>query len=378
MTAIESFRVEVAQRQLDDLARRLDAMRWPDRETVPDWSQGIPLNFVREVCTYWRDRYDWRRCEAALNAWPHFTTRIDDLSVHFLHVRSRHENALPLLLTHGWPGSFVEFAKCIAPLTNPTAHGGLAEDAFHLIIPSLPGVGFSGHPTVTGWSPDRVARAWTELMARLGYGHWIAQGGDWGAMVTDTIGALAPAGCLGIHLNMAIVFPLDSDLADLTPYEAASLKTRNDYMANGSGYFQLQNTRPQTLAYALSDSPVGQAAWILEKMVEWSDGSEGLALSFDDMLDNIMLYWLNGCAGSSARLYWDTARRVRSHTEVVDVPTGITIFPKEIIRPSRRWAERRFRNIQYWNEVDRGGHFAAFEEPDLFVQELRRFGRLLR
>ncbi len=377
------FRIHIEQTELDDLGRRLAATRWPDAETVPGWTQGIPLDVVGDLCTYWRDRYDWRRGEAALNAHPQFTTRIDGLSIHFLHVRAPNAGALPLLLTHGWPGSVVEFTKVIGPLTDPVGHGGRAEDAFDLVIPSLPGVGFSEHPTGPGWAPDRVARAWIELMTRLGYTRWAAQGGDWGAMVTDAIGAMAPPGCVGIHLNMPIAPPDPDDpddMTDLTMGEVAALRTMEEYRRVGSGYQLLQSTKPQTLAYALTDSPVGQAAWILEKFAAWSDNDGDLfaVFSMDDLLDNVMLYWLTSCAGSSARLYWDTAQRYQIPRTPIAVPTGISIFPKELFRPSRRWAAHRFTNIVHWNELDRGGHFAAFEQPELFVNELRTCFAMLR
>lgn len=381
MTDVTPFRIAIPQDQLDDLNRRLDAARWPDRELVDDWDQGAPLAFVREVCDYWRNGYDWRRCEAQLNALGQFKTVIDGVEFHFIHVRSRHEGAMPLLLTHGWPGSVVEFLKCIGPLTDPTAHGGRAEDAFDVVIPSLPGVGFSAHPRETGWAAARVAEAWTVLMNRLGYDRWVAQGGDWGAMVTEALGQQAPEGCLGIHVNMPIVFPTAEDAAVATPAELGALKTLGDYNQFGNGYMQQQSTRPQTLAYGLTDSPVGQAAWILEKFREWSDndGDPRSTFTMDEMLDNIMLYWLNACAGSSGRLYWDTSRAAyRTSLGEVPMRAGISIFPKELFRPSRRWAERRFTNIAFWNEHDRGGHFAAFEQPERFVQDMRDCFRPLR
>lgn len=374
------FRIDTPQAELDYLRNRLATARWPDRETVDGWEQGAPLDFVREICDYWRDGYDWRRCEASLNSLDQFTTAIDGLNIHFIHARSSHEDALPLLITHGWPGSILEFMKCIGPLTEPTRHGGRAEDAFHLVIPSLPGVGFTEHPREPGWHPGRVADAWIELMKRLGHERWVAQAGDWGAMVTDQIGALAPEGCLGIHLNFPIVFPQAEDAVNATPAELAAMKTLQDYWDKGSGYMHQQSTAPQTLAYGLNDSPIGQAAWILEKFRAWSDndGDPRSALSVDEMLDNITLYWLQGCSGSSGRLYWDNAEGFGTPTREVHLPTGISIFPKEIFRPSRRWAERRFRNISYWREHDRGGHFAAFEEPELFVADMRDCFRELR
>ena len=377
---VTPFRIDVPQDQLDDLKRRLSATRWPDRETAPGWEQGAPLDYIREIGEYWRDAYDWRRCEAMLNDIGQFTTEIDGLLVHFLHVRSPHPDALPLLLTHGWPGSVIEFVKCIDPLVDPVRHGGRAQDAFDLVIPSLPGVGFSAHPAEPGWGPERTARAWIALMERLGYARWVAQGGDWGSMVTEAIAHIAPPGCLGIHLNMPIVFPGPEDAAQATPAELAAMMTLKAYNETGNGYMQQQSTKPQTLAYGLTDSPIGQAAWIIEKLAAWSDneGDPRDAFTLDEMLDNVMLYWLNCCAGSSARLYWDTARFHRPGTGTVEAPTGISIFPKELFRPSRRWAERRFANISFWNEHPRGGHFAAFEEPDLFVQDMRDCFRAAR
>jgi pimeloyl-ACP methyl ester carboxylesterase len=381
MNDISPFRVDIPGERLEDLRRRLAGTRWPDAETAPGWTQGIPLAFMREICDHWRDGYDWRRCEAHLNAFPQFVTQIDGLDVHFIHVRSRHAGALPMLMTHGWPGSVIEFLDVIDPFADPEAHGGSASDAFDLVIPSLPGAGFSAHPSPGEvWGPQRVARAWIELMRRLGYDRWIAQGGDWGSMVSDTIGAMAPPGCIGLHLNMPIIFPTPEDAVNATPAEAKAIATWSDYLCSGSGYQQQQSTRPQTLAYGLTDSPAGQAAWILEKFGAWSDndGDPRSAIPLDAMLDNVTLYWLQGCAGSSARLYWDTAQSNGLPTAPVDLPTGISIFPKELFRPSRRWAERRFTNIVYWHELDRGGHFAAFEEPQLFVGEMRAFARTLR
>ncbi len=377
---LKPFRVAVPQEQLDDLKRRLSATRWPDRETVPDWEQGAPLAFVQDICNYWRDEYDWRRCEVMLNSHDQFTTEIDGLEIHFLYVRSPHADALPLLLTHGWPGSVLEFVKCIDPLTDPAHHGGDAKDAFHLVIPSLPGVGFSEHPQETGWAADRVAAAWIELMVRLGHTRWVAQGGDWGSMVTEAIGRIAPPQCAGIHVNMPIVFPTREDAASATPAELAAMMTLKEYNETGNGYMQQQSSRPQTLAYGLTDSPAGQAAWILEKFMAWSDndGDPRSTFTIDELLDNVMLYWLNACAGSSARLYWDTSRFYQPAAGSIATSTGISIFPKELFRPSRRWAERRFTNIGFWNEHDRGGHFAAFEQPQLFVRDMRDCFRPMR
>ncbi|MDP3175757.1 MAG: epoxide hydrolase [Phenylobacterium sp.] len=369
--AIESYWLAVPQAAIDDLHRRLDQTRWPERELVADWSQGAPLAKVQALCEHWRERYDWRRCEARLNDLGQFKTSIDGLGIHFLHVRSPHPQALPLLITHGWPGSVIEFMQVIGPLTDPVRYGGSADDAFHVIAPSLPGFGFSDKPSQTGWNVERIAAAWAELMARLGYGRWVAQGGDWGAMVTTAIGIAKPAGCAAVHVNMPVVAPRPEDLETLTPAEQASVAATKHYQEEESGYARLQSKRPQTVGYGLVDSPAGQAAWIYEKLSAWSDnaGAPEDVFSLDDMLDNIMLYWLPAAAASSARLYWESFPSSRAGT--VDLPTGVSIYPKEIFRPSRRWAERRMTNIIHWNELQQGGHFAAWEQPELFVRELR-------
>jgi pimeloyl-ACP methyl ester carboxylesterase len=371
---IQPFELRIPEDVLEDLRSRLARTRWPDSETVPGWQQGVPLQHVRDLCDYWLRGYDWRRCEARLNALGQFRTVIDGLGIHFLHVRSRHPGARPLILTHGWPGSVVEFLDVIAPLTDPEAHGGRSSDAFHVVIPSLPGFGFSDKPSAAGWKLQQIATAWITLMRRLGYERFLAQGGDWGSFVTTTIGAMHPPECMGIHLNTALVFPEPDDLAALSPAEEAALADGKANEETDSAYMKLQATRPQTLGYALTDSPAGQAAWIYEKLNNWSDndGTAEGTLSRDAMLDNIMLYWLPGAAASSARIYWDNAGALLGLAgEELRLPVGVSIFPKEVIRPSRRWAERRFRNIIYWNEVERGGHFAAFEQPAIFVRELR-------
>lgn len=375
--AIKPFHLNIPQGQLDDLRARLANTRWPERETVDDWSQGAPLASVQKLCDYWLNDYDWRRCEARLNSFEQFTTEIDGLEIHFLHIRSAHADALPMIMTHGWPGSVIEFLEVIDPLTNPTAHGGEAKDAFHLVIPSLPGFGFSAKPTGSGWGIHRIARAWAELMQRLGYRQWVAQGGDWGAGVTTAIGTLKPEGCRAIHLNMPLVQPKPEDMADLTEAEQKALGDMQHYQDWESGYSKQQATRPQTLGYALVDSPVGQAAWIYEKFHGWTDnqGNPEDALSYDKMLDNIMLYWLNASGASSGRLYWESFRDM--FTTPMDIPVGVSIFPRELFRPSRRWAERVYLNLIHWNDLDKGGHFAAFEQPQLFVGELRAcFGRI--
>ena len=376
--AITPFRIEAADAELEELRRRLRATRWPDRETVDDWSQGVPLAYLQDVCAYWADKYDWRAREARLGAFPQFRTGIDGLGIHFLHVRSPHPGALPLLMTHGWPGSVVEFHKVIGPLVDPPVHGGEARDAFHVVCPSLPGYGFSDKPARAGWKVERIAAAWAVLMARLGYDRYVAQGGDWGSMVTTALGVQDAGHCRAIHLNMPVALPDPATLASPTPQEQAALAALQHYEQWDSGYSKQQSTRPQTLGYGLVDSPAGQAAWVLEKFWAWTDcdGHPENVLTRDEMLDNVMLYWLPGTAASSARLYWESFRTTALGE--VACPTGCSIFPKEIIRTSRRWAEKRFKNLIHWNELPKGGHFAAFEQPELFVAELRQCFRQVR
>ena len=381
--AVTPFSIAVSDVELADLHDRLARTRWPERETVADWSQGIPLSYVQEVCEYWRTTYDWRAREAHLNQYPQFITTLsgdgdEPLDIHFLHVRSPHPDAMPLVITHGWPGSTVEFMKVIGPLTDPVASGGDAADAFHVVAPSLPGFGFSAKPTGTGWGVDRIGTAWDELMGRLGYDRYVAQGGDWGSAVTTRIGAQNLGRCVGIHLNMPVAFPGPDDMADLTPAEIAALGKAGHYQEHESGYSKQQSTRPQTIGYGLVDSPAGQAAWILEKFRTWTDndGSPEDAISRDELLDNVMMYWLNGTGASSARLYWESLAAFAG--QVVTIPTGISQFPKEIFTASRRWAERSYTDIRHWNELAVGGHFAAFEQPELFVGELRSCFRNLR
>jgi pimeloyl-ACP methyl ester carboxylesterase len=371
MSQITPFKITASDDQLDDLKRRLRSTRWPERETVDDWSQGIPLAYVQEVCAYWAEKYDWRAREAHLNQFDQFKTEIDGVGIHFIHVRSKHEGALPLVLTHGWPGSIVEFHKVIAPLTDPTAHGGDASDAFHVVCPALPGYGYSDKPSGTGWGVEKTAAAWSQLMIRLGYERYVAQGGDWGAMVTTCIGAQDPEHCAAIHLNMPIAPPDPETMNDLTESEQSALAGMKHYQDWDSGYSKQQSTRPQTLGYGLVDSPAGQAAWILEKFWSWTDcdGHPENVLGRDELLDNVMLYWLTGAGASSARLYWESFRT--PPFQEVKVPVGCSIFPKEIFRTSKRWAEKRFGELLHWNELDKGGHFAAFEQPETFVGEVR-------
>lgn len=376
--AIETFHLNVPEAALTDLRQRLAHTRWPERETVDDREQGVPLVEAQALCTYWRDTYDWRRCEAQLNALGQFRTTIDGIGIHFLHVRSPEPDALPLILTHGWPGSVVEFLKVVKPLTDPRACGGDPKDAFHVVIPSLPGYGFSDRPAERGWSVERTAVAWIELMRRLGYDHYVAQGGDWGSAVTSAMATAKPAELAAIHLNFVIAHPQPDDLASLSDVEQQSLADLKRFTSKGSAYSALQGTRPQTLGYGLTDSPAGQAAWIYEKLGEWSDsgGDPKTVLSYDEILDNIMLYWLPGTAASSARLYWESLRNFAAGS--TDIPVACSIFPKEITRPSRQWAEYKYSNIIYWGEPERGGHFAAFEQPEIFTSEIRNAFRSIR
>jgi pimeloyl-ACP methyl ester carboxylesterase len=378
---VAPFNYRAPQSALDDLKRRLSQTRWPERETVKDWSQGVPLAKLRALVEYWRTGYDWRRFEAKLNAFAQYRTKIDGLNIHFLHVRSRHANALPIIITHGWPGSVIEFFKIIDPLTNPTAHGGRAEDAFHVIAPSLPGFAFSDKPAERGWNSARIARAWSELMRRLGYTRYVAQGGDWGSVVTTMLAQQRPAGLAGIHLNMPVVFPDPLPTTGLSAAEERAVDAFRRFQTDGFGYFLQQSTRPQTVGYALADSPVGQAAWIYEKFHAWTDnnGDPESALPRDEILDNITLYWLTDSAASSARIYFEHAGIVnKGNNGRVDLPVGCSIFPREIVPAPRSWAERFFPKLIHWNELDRGGHFAAFEQPALFTKELRDCFRSLR
>jgi pimeloyl-ACP methyl ester carboxylesterase len=382
-TIIEPFHLNISQRELDDLRDRLGRTRWPDAETVNDASQGPPLAKVRALVDYWRDGYDWRRCEAMLNGFGQHRTKIDGLGIHFLHVRSPEPAALPLLMTHGWPGSVLEFRDVIGPLTDPVAHGGDAGDAFQLVIPSLPGFGFSDKPTATGWNVGRTADAWIMLMQRLGYERWGAQGGDWGAAITTALGYKAPPGLIGIHLNMVMFQPTDDERAEATPDEQKILEAAQRYDQLFSGYYKLQNTRPQSVGFSLADSPVGLAAWIYALFQDVSDSGSNpeSVFSADEMLDDIMLYWLPNTGASSVRLYWEGLQEMmKGEMPSAPMPTsaGISMFPGEQIRVSRRWAERRFAKLIHFNELERGGHFAALERPESFVDEVRSTFRQLR
>jgi pimeloyl-ACP methyl ester carboxylesterase len=383
--AIEPFHVEVPEEQIDDLRRRIAATRWPSKELVADRSQGVQLAAMQELARYWLDEYDFGRVKARLNALPEFVTEIDGVDVHFIHVRSQHEDALPLIMTHGWPGSVIEQIDTVGPLTDPTAHGGSAEDAFHLVLPSLPGYGFSSQPAELGWNLGRVARAWAELMKRLGYSRYVAQGGDVGAGVTDTMGRLGPEGLIGIHTNLLV--PALNDPAALPAdgeQEQAALAAIKTFQTSGNGYFVEQATRPQTIGYALLDSPVSLAAWMIDHDTDayykisgaFVDGRPSGNLTRDNILDNVTLYWLTGTGASAARSYWeaygpDAPGAGEALPSGVRIPVAFTTFPGEIWRTPRSWVEKSYSNVVYFNEVDKGGHFAAWEEPDLFSEELR-------
>lgn len=377
MTTVDPFRISVPQDVLADLRRRLADTRWPEAETVHDWSQGMPLAYARELATYWGNEYDWRPREAALNRFDQFTTEIDGLTLHFIHQRSPHPDALPLVITHGWPGSIVEFQKVIAPLTDPTSHGGRAEDAFHVVCPSLPGYGFSDKPAEPGWNTDRIARAWETLMLRLGYDRYGAQGGDWGAAVTTDIGRNV-GHCIAIHTNMPNGTPPATARENPTDEEKVALAAQDHYRRQDSGYFKQQATRPQTLGYGLVDSPAAQLAWIIEKFWSWTDcdGHPENAISRDELLDNVMLYWVTATGASSARLYWEAMAASGSGGRV-ELPTGVAAFPKEISRPPRTWCEPNY-NITRWTTMPRGGHFGAFEQPELYVDDVRAFFATVR
>jgi len=376
---ISRTRLEVAEATIEQLRRRLDRVRWPERETVADTAQGIPLDRVRRLIGYWRTGYDWRRFESLFNDLGHYRAVLDGLAIHFMHVRSPHPDATALLLTHGWPGSVVEFVRAIGPLTDPTAHGGDAQDAFHVIAPSMPGFGFSEKPTTTGWTATRIARAWAELMNLLGYQRYLAQGGDWGGAVTHALAVLAPEGLAGIHLNFPpFLFSPPLSTGDPGEPERRALERLDTFRRVGAGYHRVQSTRPQTIGYGLTDSPAGLAAWIYEKFDEWTDTNHQpeQVLPLDLILDNIMLYWLPASAASAARLYWQHEGLDMSRPPST-LPVGISAFPAEIVPIPRVWAERVYPRLVYFNTVERGGHFAAFEQPELFTREVRAFSRQL-
>jgi pimeloyl-ACP methyl ester carboxylesterase len=375
---VREFRVKLDRGQIEDLGERLRRTRWPDAETVDDWSQGAPLGYLRELADHWANRYDMHRLADRLNAYPQYLARVDGLDIHFLHVRSPHERARPLITTHGWPGSVLEFLDVIGPLTDPRAHGGAPEDACHLVIPALPGYGFSGKPSSAGFGVERIARSWHELMIGLGYPRYYAQGGDWGGFVTATMAGQAPDGLLGVHLNMAVLSPAAlASFTDLTPVERAR-GCLPDYQRHEAGYSTQQATRPQTLGYALTDSPVGQLAWIVEKFRAWTDcaGHPENAVPRDVLLDDVTLYWLTNTATSSARLYWESYRKA-GLPDPVSLPCAYSQFPKEMFQWTERWLRTRFTGLCYYHEAARGGHFAALEQPELFVQEVRAALRAL-
>jgi pimeloyl-ACP methyl ester carboxylesterase len=394
-TTILPFRVNVSDEALADLQRRIAATRWPDKETVADRSQGVKLAQLQELLRYWGTDYDWRKTEAKLNALPQFVTTIDGLDIHFIHVKSRHPDALPVIITHGWPGSLFEFIDVIGPLTDPTAYGGSAADAFDVVIPSIPGYGFSGRPTGTGWDPDRIGRAWVELMKRLGYARYVAQGGDWGAPITSAMARQSAPGLLGIHLNLPATVPPEVTAvlpvggpapAGLSAQERAVFDSLVSYGKKGSAaYFTILTARPQTVAYGITDSPAGLAALILlhPGFSEWT-GEPGKLPTKDQVLDDISLYWLTNTAGSAGRLYWENGARgsvigaAPQKTSEISLPVAITVFPDDVYRPPESWARRAYRNLAYFHEVDRGGHFAAWEQPELFYEELRAAFRSLR
>jgi len=394
-SSIRPFRVHMPDEAITDLRRRLQMTRWPDKETVADASQDAQLARVQELVRYWGTNYDWRKAEAKLNSYPQFMTTIDGVDIHFIHVKSRHPNALPLIITHGWPGSVFEQIKLIGPLTDPTKYGGRAEDAFDVVIPSLPGFGFSGHPTETGWDLERIGRAWAVLMQRLGYTRYVAQGGDWGAGVVEAMGRQAPAGLLGIHTNLPAVVTDDVGAAlgggpvpaNFTEKERAAIKDLGTYLQNGGlSYLVMMGARPQAVGYGLTDSPAGLAGWMLvhSGFTKWSYGKDpNQSPTIDDVLDNFSLYWLTNTAASSARIYWENRNQVMTSatsqkTNQISVPVAITVFPDEVIRAQESWARRAFPKLTYFNEVDRGGHFAMWEYPELFAGELRAAFKPLR
>jgi pimeloyl-ACP methyl ester carboxylesterase len=389
-TRIRPFRVGMPEEAVADLRRRIGETRWPSKELVADRSQGVQLATIQELAGYWVTEYDWRRCEVRLNALPQFKTEIDGADIHFIHVRSQHENAMPLILTHGWPGSVIELLGVVGPLTDPAAHGGRAEDAFDLVLPSLPGYGFSSEPAELGWGPDRVAQAWAELMRRLGYTRYVAQGGDVGASVTDAMGRQAPEGLAGIHMNLLVPALGGGEMPAGTEQERAALEQTKVFRASGFGYFLEQATRPQTIGYALLDSPVALAAWMLDHDTDayykisraFLDKQPAGHLTRDSILDNISVYWLTGTGTSAARSYWESgrtqARAAANPPPPVRLPVGFTTFPGEIFRAPRSWAEKAYPALTYFNEADKGGHFAAWEEPEVFTAEVRAAFKPLR
>ncbi|MGW1787640.1 epoxide hydrolase family protein [Streptomyces tubercidicus] len=380
--SVVPFRVSIPEAVVADVRERLSRTRWPEPETVGDWSQGARLTFVRELCRYWLEEYDWSAAEGRLNRFPQFITEIDGLGIHFVHVRSPYPDATPLLITHGWPSSVVEFHKVIGPLVDPVAFGGDPADAFHVVCPSLPGFGFSGKPDRAGWGTERIADAWDRLMGRLGYPSYGAQGGDWGARITMELGRRHPENLIGIHLTMVPFSPPESPeiLADLTEQERSALERLARHRAQGSAYAAVQATRPQSIGYGLTDSPVALAAWLTEKFEEWSDcdGDPAAVFSNDELLDNVLMYWLPGTGASAARLYWESFGALGGRPEPIPVPTGCSVFPADYYRPSRRLAEAEYAGLRYWNELDAGGHFPSLEQPAKLLSEVRAAFRSFR
>jgi len=391
--AIRPYHISISKEALTDLRNRVNATRWPDKETVTDQSQGVKLQQIQGLVKYWGTTYDWRKTEAKLNALPQFVTNIDGLDIQFIHIKSKHKNALPLVITHGWPGSFFELLKVIGPLTDPTAYGGKAEDAFDVVIPSMPGYGFSEKPTGTGWGPEKIGNAWDILMKRLGYKNYVSQGGDWGSVIADAMARQAPEGLLGIHVNMPATVPADIAKAlkdgdpapaGLSVKENAAFVSLNKLYTRGGGYAGMMVTRPQTLGYGLTDSPVGLASFFLDKFNEWtySGGNAEKSLTKDEMLDDITLYWLTNTANSSAQLYWENNTNnfnvVEQKTNDIKIPVAVTVFPGEIYQAPKSWTEKSYKNLIYFNEVSKGGHFASWEEPQLFTEELRAAFKSLR
>ena len=378
METITPFTIDIPDQQIEDLQKRIELTRWPEKECVDDWTQGIPLSYTKDLADYWANEYDWRQRETQLNRFTQFITNINDLDIHFVHQRSPHENAMPLLITHGWPGSIVEFHKVIEPLTDPTSFGGKAEDAFHVVCPTLPGYGFSEKPTKTGWGVEKIAATWDDLMVRLGYEQYGAQGGDWGAAVTTQIGRNV-GHCEGIHLNMPIGRPTPEALQNPSEDDTHALERLTYYQEWDSGYSTQQRTRPQTLGYGLVDSPIGQMAWIIEKFWSWMDCDDHPenVLTKDELLDNVMIYWLTTSGASSARLYWESFGGSFGGGEKVEIPTGVASFPEEILQSPRTWCEGSY-NITHWTRMPKGGHFGAFEQPELFVEDVRKFFASIR